>query len=178
MTYPGAGGGGIPGIPSGEVFNGGFADYNDATTAITPIAVTGGAGFVKLTNDGAGAFANKAYLPASVTDVWDTINDQFDWSQLALGDMVDIRLDVEVTTTSPNQFVEIDLFLAVGAGEYAIPFIRSSFKNSGVQSINRFNGIYMGDAGTQANPGEFRIQSDGDCTVVVNGWYCKIIKRG
>lgn len=167
----------ISGIPT-DNFTGGFFDYNDLGTATTPISVTGGGGFVKLTNDEAGANTNKDYPPNGVTDVWDASNDRFDFSELNLGDMIDIRLDIEVTTTSPNQEVETVLVLGVGAFEYSIPFDKTSYKNAGTQQINRFNGIYIGNALTLNNFGEFRVQSDGNATVKVNGFYCKIIRRG
>lgn len=167
----------IGGLPS-DIYAGGFFDYNDAATSTTPINVVGGGGFVKLTNDEAGPFTNKAYPPAGVTDVWDEVANEFDFTQLKLGDMVDFRLDLTVTTTSPNQELDVRLFLGVGAGEYSIPFVLTNIKSTGTVNLNRYNGIYMGDTNTLNNPGEFRIQSDSNATVVVNGWYVKIIKRG
>jgi len=167
----------ISGLPA-DNYAGGFFDYNDAATSTTPINVVGGGGFVKLTNDEAGPFTNKAYAPAGVTDVWDAVANEFDFTQLKLGDMVDFRLDLTVTTTSPNQDVDVRLFLGVGAGEYSIPFVLTNIKSTGTVNLNRYNGIYMGDTNSLNNPGEFRIQSDSNATVVVNGWYVKIIKRG
>ena len=53
----------------------GILDYNDVATQTTPIEVTGGAGFVDLTNDEQGSSTNKLYPPLGVTDVWDADND-------------------------------------------------------------------------------------------------------
>ena len=167
----------IGGLPA-DNFAGGFFDYNDLATQTTPISVTGGGGFVKLTNDGLGVNTNKDYPPSGITDIWDASNDRFDFSELKLGDMIDIRLDLEVTTTSPNQEIDVRLFLGVGATEYSIAFVETSFKSAGAQPVDRYNGIYIGNALTLNNFGEFRIQSDGNATVKVNGWYCKIIRRG
>lgn len=162
-----------------EVFNGGLVDYNDAATSTTPLAVTGGAGGTVIPNDGLGANTNKSFLPTGITDIFNSTTNQFDWTQLNNGDMVDIRLDLLVTTTQPNQEVTVELLMAAGeVGEYPITFAKSSYKLAEEHSINRFNGIYMGDDFTRLNPSEFRISSDHDCTVVVNGWYCKIIRRG
>ena len=157
----------------------GFVDYNDAATASTPISYTGGSGFQKLTNDGAGPFTNKNCLPPGITDIWDTTNNRFDWGELKLCDMIDIRLDCEITTTSNNQEVDINLYLAVGGSEYPIPFIAGqSFKFAGAHQVNRYNGIYMGNTDTLNNYGEFRVSSPDNCTIKVNGWYCKIIQSG
>ena len=156
----------------------GFLDYNDAATATTPISVTGGGGFVDLTNDGAGPFTNKIYAPVGVSDVWDGVAGQFDWTDLKLGDMVDIRLDIEVTTASPNTNVIVNLDMAIGGSGYSIPFSDSTQKNAGAHTINVYNGIYMGDANTLNNGAKFSISSDGNATVIVRGWYCKVLVRG
>jgi hypothetical protein len=169
--------GGASSLPTGEIFNGGFVDYNDSTTAGTPISLSAGVPTV-LTNDGAGSFTNKTYLPTGVTDVWDEV-DSFDWSELELGDMLDIRMDVFLTTSSPNTTVEVDLHLGTGGGAYTIPFVTDAdFKDAGTHTINKYNGIYMGDTNTLNNGGQFKITCDKNSTVVVNGWYVKIIRRG
>ena len=156
----------------------GFFDYNDLATATTPITITGGAGFISLTNDELGAFTNKTYAPSGVTDVWDAIAGSFDWTELDLGDTVDLRLDLEFVTTTTNTQVDVDLFLGTGGGAYQVPFvIEQNFKASGTFKSNRFNGIYMGDANTLNNGGVFKMKSDKTCTVKVNGWYCRIIRR-
>lgn len=168
------GGGGGGGAANTLVI--GFADYNDSATAGTPIVIPNTSAFIDLPNDELGAFTNKAFLPPGVTDVWDASSGLFDWSELALGDMVDIRLDIVVTTASNNQQVLISLELATGGFSYEIPYAHLVFKSPGIYQVNRFNGIYMGDLNTLNNGGKFKVKSDGNATVVVNGWYCKIIK--
>jgi hypothetical protein len=166
-------------MPIDEIYNGGLFDYNDLSTSTTPISVTGGAESVTITNDGLGQYTNKTYKPEGFSDIWNSSTNKFDWSDLSLGDMIDIRIDIKVTTTSPNQDVNVYLVLASGdINEYTIPFFKGSFKNAGVHDINRFNGIYMGDDATLSNPSEFVIASDDDCTVLVRGWYVKVINRG
>ena len=160
-------------------FSGGLFDYNDLATTGTPIVVTAAGGEVVLTNDESGSFTNKLFPPAGVTDVWNSVSDAFDWSELGLGDMVDIRIDVDVITSSVNTEVKIDLHLGTGGGAYTIPWIlETNFKTTGTHKLNRYNGIYMGDANTLNNGGQLMISTDKDCTCVVNGWYCKIVKRG
>jgi len=169
----GAGSGAWTVLEQGTII--GFLDYNDATTASTPINVTGGAGYTYLTNDGAGAFTNKAYTPSGVTDVWDASINKFDWSDLQLGDMVDVRLDIEVTTSGANQAFDVALEMATDGSSYDIPFEIALVKTAGATNVNRYNGVYMGDANTLDNRARFKIQSDGNATVVVRGWYCKVL---
>lgn len=167
------GGGSVP----ADNFSGGFFDYNDLATATTPISHTGGA-TTPLTNDEAGAFTNKLYSPLGVADVWDAVNDEFDWSELKLGDMVDIRLDIVVTTSSANQEITVELELGQGGGSYRIPFIQLFYKTSGVKKVGAFIGLYMGDTNTLNNKGQFIFTSANNADIKVNGWFCKIIKRG
>ncbi len=148
----------------------GFFDYNDLTTSSTPISVVGGAGYTYLTNDGAGAFTNKLYPPNGVTDVWDTTLNQFDFSQLSLGSKVETRLDIEVTTSSPNTAFSVALEVAIGGSPYDISWINSFQKTAGVHKLVVSSFIYVGDSNTRDNPAKFKIQSDENIDVKVLGW--------
>lgn len=148
----------------------GIMDYNDLATATTPISVPGTSTFVDITNDGAGDNTNKAYKAAGVTDLWDVGTNLFDWTDLSLGDQVNIRLDLAVTTTSPNQVVIVQLLVAVGGAPYSLLYSENNFKNTGVHEINRFSMVYMGDTNTLNNGAKFQIKSDAAATVVVRGW--------
>lgn len=157
----------------------GFACYNDLTTTTTKIVVTGVGGDVVLTNDAAGPQTIETFLPIGVTSLWDEVTNNFDWSMLRLGDMVDIRLDIDIITTLPNTEVHIELNLGTGGGAFVIPFISGlDFKVANTHKVTRFSGIYIGNANVRDNGGQFKIRSDKDCTVQVNGWYCKVLLRG
>jgi len=177
MTYSPAFGG-VTEIVTGYSSDIGFIDYNDTATSLLPLSVTAILGEIALTNDGLGIFSNSLYKPTGITDIWDSVSNKFDWTDLSLGDMVDIRLEIEVTTTSPNQYVEVNLYMNEGISEYSIPFVHQVYKSAGTYKISAFNGIYMGNTDALNNPAVFRILSDDDASVVVNGWYCKIIKKG
>lgn len=156
----------------------GWWDYNDLATSTTPISVPSTETFVNLTNDGLGPFTNKAYKLSSVTDIWNSTTNRFDFSGLELGDTVDIRLDLQVTTTDPNQDIDIVMELGEGtAGAYQLPFINQNYKTAKAHDVIRFNSIYLGDTNTKDNPALFKIKSDGDADVKVNGWYCRVIKK-
>ena len=166
------------GMPPVDNCRVGLLDYNDLATATTPLNVTGNTGFIDVPNDGAGPFTNKAYTLTDITDLWDAGTGRFDWTELALGDHVNIRMDLEVTTTSPNQVVTAVLELATGAFSYNILFEEVLYKSAGVHPLNRTSFVYMGDENTRGNPARFRISSDDDATVQVNGWALQILKRG
>ena len=155
----------------------GFWDYNDAATSSTAISITGGGGWVQLTTDGAGSGTLKTYALPGITDIWDTSTDDFDFSGLSLGDTVDIRVDLEVTTTSANQVVEFELRLGIGGTAYSLPFAMPEFKSSGSHQVVVPCSIYIGNANTKDNPAQLRAQSDTNCTIVVNGWYVRVLPR-
>lgn len=152
----------------------GTFDYNDNATSTTPIVITGGGGYVFLTNDELGSFTNKLYPPTGVSDIWDASLNQFDFTELNLGSIVHYRLDVSITTTSVNQEVDIALDLGIGASPYTLTVKRDEFKSAGTYNIVKSAFIYMGDANTRDNPAKFKIQSDSNATVVVNGWACAV----
>lgn len=173
---PGNGGGGSTSraaTPTDTSRVGSF-EYNDLATQTTPVTVPPGFVNVDITNDAEGPFTNRAFKPEGVADVWDAGVNEFIWSYLKLGDMVDIRLDLEVTTSRPNQELIVELLVAVGANEYVIPFVGIFVRQVGLVKLNTYSGIYMRDLNTLNNNAKFRIRSDRAATLVVNGWYTRV----
>lgn len=164
----------IPAVNSNSEKKNGVFDYNDVTTATTPILITGGAGFTFLTNDGAGAATNKLYPPVGVTDVWNASTNEFDFSQLTKGSKVSIRIDLLVTTLSPNTQIDIALELGIGISSYDIQWVDVFEKSAGDHRITVSDFIYIGDDRTQSGAAKFKIEADGNCDVKVNGWACYI----
>lgn len=155
----------------------GWADYNDTATTATPINIPALTP-TKLTNDGLGAQSSSLYLPSGISDIWNSTTNQFDFTGLNLGDMIDIRVDAVLTTTVPNQNFRLALVAGIGGFEYEIPFAGGIVKNAGAVGASRYNGLYIGNTNTRDNPAEFRIYSDDPATVVVNGWWCKVLLVG
>jgi hypothetical protein len=140
--------------------------------------LTSGA-WVDIENDGAGGNTTTAYKLPGFTDLWDTTNHEFDWSSLSLGDTVDIRFDISVTTSANNDEIALRLDMAHGSGnDYSLEVYRDVIKNSGTTQIVRFHSLYMGDNDTLNNPAKVAMFSDsaGD-SVVVNGWYIRVVPR-
>lgn len=163
----------------GDLWDFGIFNYADNVTATTPINVPTGNVYVPITNDAAGAFTYKNLPDVGVTDVWDEVAGEFDFSQLSIGDMVDIRLELELTTTLINQEFDVVLELGQGVAPYEIPFaVKTNVKTAGAIAISRYNGIYIGNALTRDNPAQFKIRSTNAATLKVIGWYCKVVKKG
>lgn len=156
----------------------GIMDYNDTSTASTPLTIVGGDPAVVVPNDGLGAQTTKAYAPDGVTDIFDVSTNSFDFSELEFGDHVSIRISAMLTTASPNTEIHLDLHLGTGAGSYDIPFISgANYKSAGQHALARFDFVYIIDSNTQDNLGQFKISADKNCSLVWNGMACQIFKR-
>lgn len=156
----------------------GIFDYRDQATSTTPISVTGGVEAI-ITNDAADPETYKKLPDTGVTDLWNASLNRFEFSTLTIGDMIDIRLDLQVTTTVNNQTFSIDLELGQGGTTYRIPFIVNQEKKTfGATSVIRYNGFYIKDTNTLNNYAQFKILSASNLTVEVHGWYMKLMKQG
>ena len=156
----------------------GIWDYNDVATATTPIALSGTK--VAMTNDGSGAYTNTTYQLTDVGAIWNTGTQRFDFSNLNLGDTVDIRFDFSVTTTAANTDIDTYIRLANGhANQYDLQIQHDYFKGASTHSFTGMTSIYMGDAHTRDNPALLMMTSDaGSATCQVNGWYVRVLTRG
>ena len=151
----------------------GYIDYEDTGTA-QPYTSPG---TLQLTNDGAGVNSQSKYRPIDVNQLWNTSTDEFDFSQLNVGDEVQIRLDMELTTTAANQAYDLDLRLDIGGTPFDIHFASGIVKSVGTVKVNRWNGIYIGSAGVQANPARMNFSSDANASIVMKGFYISVKRR-
>lgn len=150
----------------------GFIDYNDNTGDVTLVADT----WTDVPNNGAGAFTNKAYRPASVNEVMDTNTGYLDFSELTLGSQILVRNDFTVVPNTNNSLLEVRYVLGQGAGEYALKFWSERLDSgSGIdyQRVISFP-IYMGDTNTQGGVGKLQVRLSTNGTINNAGSYIKI----
>ena len=164
---------------SPDSFSGGWADYADVTTTGSPIAVS--AVPAVLTNDGLGVDTKTAYLPIGgngITQLWNTSSNGFDFSDLNVGDMLDIRMDISVVIASVNTVVGINLLMGSG-GSVVVPFISDqNYKATGTFKTIRYMGLYIGSTDVRDTLAQLKIEADKACTCTVHGWYIKATRRG
>lgn len=129
-------------------------------------------------NDGAGAFTNTAFRLPGASPLWDVGTNRFDFTELDLGDTVDIRFALSITSTGANRVFDFGLTLAEGGSAYDLHFGHVYFKSAGTYNIERWIGIYMGDTNTRDNPASFWIQSDGaGDSLTYGGHYSRVTFR-
>jgi len=156
----------------------GYFHYTDTATQTTPLTILPDTN-KKLTNDGLGAQTNLTQAPYGVSTLFNTTTNEFDFSQLSIGDTLDLRVDLLLTTTSANQ--KYLVFLKVGEGsvaEYDLPIFSGQIKS--ISSDNRIIGNEPFSIDYQEhidNPATLYILSDDDGSVKVNGWFSSIIRK-
>lgn len=156
----------------------GLYDYNDLATQTTPISIVGGGGFVNITNDGAGPFTNLDNAIPGIANIWDTTNQEFDFSGLSLGDMVHLRVDFTVTTTANNQEGELRLLAGIGsASEFPLSILQNQIKSIGTYQLAATTFLYIGSNDIKNNPAKLQMQSPDNASVVVNGWAVNVQPR-
>lgn len=166
-----------PEVPESLLNSVGYFDYNDSITQTTPLnAVTNVP--LKLTNDTEGANTSTSENPYGVSYVWDYTTNQFNFSELSVGDTIDVRIHVQVTTTTSNQKVVLSAKFGIGSvAEFENSIYESVFKTAGIHEISFVAPFYMGSTYITDYPAELYLTTDASATVKVNGWYIRIIRR-
>jgi len=157
----------------------GWWDYNDTATTATPIALTSAGVEYQLTNNGLGGNTNTTYRLPAVTNIWNTSTNYFQFTGLKLGDTVDLRIDIEVTTGSVNNNIDLIMELGIGASPYKLTLDRRLLKSSGANAYVVLASIYIGNTLTLNNPARLLIKNDSTgSTCKVNGWFVRAITNG
>lgn len=165
--------------PPYSIGKSGIWDYQDVTTQTTPIAITLANTEYQLTNDGAGVNSSTTYKLVGVDNVWNTATNYFDFTDLTLGDSVDIRVTIQITTISPNNSVSLVLEPGIGSTPYKLYSNEIFYKTAGVHEVSMDFHIYIGNTLTLDNPAKLSIRNtDVGSTVKVTGWFVRAIKNG
>ena len=155
----------------------GYFDYADLATQTTPITVASGVQTL-LTNDTLGDATNTSQPPYGVNAIWDADSDEFNFSQLSVGDTVDIRVHLKTTTTAANQKYHIDMKFAFdGPSEFENRIFSQYVKTAGEDEQTFITSVYIGSEDVKNYPARFYITSDDDATVKVVGWFCRVFRK-
>ncbi len=155
----------------------GYFDYNDAVTQTTPLTLVANTA-LKLTNDTLGAFTNIDQPPYGVSTVWDAANNEFDFTQLSIGDTIDVRIHLVVNTTASNQKFHISAKFGIGSTSVFENIIfDTQVKTAGANEVSFVAPFYIGSNDIKNYPAELYITSDSSGTVKVNGFYIRILRK-
>ena len=156
-------------------FNGHY-DYNHGGSSQS---LTSG-GWVQLLNDGTGIYTDETQKPTGDGIRYNVSTGQFDFSELKIGDVVELRFDVTYTTTVANTEIDARMNMAIGhANNYQIP-IRATlnYKTLGVQApLKSSIKISMDNQFTIDYPAQVEVFCENNMSVVVTGWKVFVNKR-
>ncbi len=156
---------------------GGFADYNDTSSAASPVTLVTDT-WTDLPNNGLGAFTNLRF-PTGVTNMLDDSTGAILVNELPVGSSILIRMDYTVTPNSNNSNLKFRYKLGYGAGEYTLEkSVGKLDEGSGVPYRHSLTTdyIYVGDENTQNGPIQPQIKLSGAGTVVNAGMAIEIRK--
>ena len=148
----------------------GIWDYDNAAAAQDFVS----GDWVALSNSGLGpqTFTEMAFPYAP--NVYNAETGQFDFSDLQIGDTLDLRVSATVNTANNNQAVKLSLFLGMGVFEYELPvMLEQGFKQQGTHTIGASIPLCIGNALPRDNPAELRAWSDSTGTIQVDGWFVR-----
>jgi hypothetical protein len=155
----------------------GYFDYNDLATQTTPLNAVANVA-LKLTNDTEGANTSTDQNPYGVSYVWDYTTNQFKFNELEVGDTIDVRIHIRVTTANANQKVSLKARFGIGSvAQFENVIYSGQFKDSGVQEISFVAPFYMGSTYITDYPAELYLTTDHSATVKIDGWYVRILRK-
>lgn len=168
----------IIGAPEQVFSSVGYFHYSDSATQTTPLSIVANVN-KKITNDGLGAQTNLTQAPYGVSTLFNVTTNNFDFSNLSIGDTLDLRVDLSLTTTSANQ--KYLVFLRVGEGsvaQYDLPIFNGQIKN--ISANNRIIGNQPLSIDYQEHidfTAVLYILSDDNGSVKNNGFFINIIRK-
>ena len=159
------------------VGDGGFADYNDASTSATPVTLVDDV-WTDIPNDGAGSFTN-IQLPDGVTTMLDPATGAILLDELPIGSSVIIRMDYTVTPSTNNAAIDFRYALGTGGNAYTLETNLGRLdKGSGIPYRHALSAhyIYVGDTNTKDNPVQPQVRVSGGGTLVNAGMVLEVRK--
>lgn len=155
-------------------------NYRIVNSASPAVALTAAGTFYTITNDKLGAGTSSIYGVSGVTNVFDATNNQFILSGFAIGDLLMVSAEVDVTVGTANTAVDVVLDLGVGdPGTYTIPLLAlTNIKTASTVRLVCQKWVAIRDNITLVNPARIRARADTTgATVLAKSFDLGVLKR-
>lgn len=159
-------------------FHGGNFNVQDVATATTPVSIPGTDTFTQLTNDGLGSLTTNVNAPTGITELWDATENEFDFSQLKMGDRIDFRVDLLVDILTVNTDIELQMEAGIGIFAFGLNLTQRPYKTTGVKPVTVTSFVTMDTTTILNGTAELQLKADKACEVEVLGWNYSITRRG
>lgn len=152
---------------------GGFAFYEDAATAVTPINVTAET-WVDLTNDKAGSGTLTTKKPSYVSgDLWDSATNKIDLGEVPDGKIVIVRTDFNYTPGSSNQHADARIYFPDIDKELHFLHTDIGSQHDEHHFVNTMQ--FYTDSNIQTSDAKIQFQSSASGTLKVNGFLITVL---
>ena len=165
----------IPTLTAKDI--GGFADYNDTSTAASPVTLVDNT-WTDIPNNGQGAFSN-IKLPTGVNSLLDPSTGAIVVNELPIGSSIIIRMDYTVTPTTNNAALDFRYTLGAGADAYVLETTVNRLDEGSGKAYRQAlvtHYIYVGDNNTKDNPIQPQVKLSGGGTLVNAGMVIEVRK--
>lgn len=152
--------------------------YFHISNSLTAQSISSGVA-ADLLNNNLGTYSSSAQAPYGISAIWNTTTNAFDFSQLSLGDMVSLRVDLLIDTTATNQDFRAYITLGIGtASEYKLLLNQSTYKSAvtNYAFLEEVN-FSIDNEDWRTAPAKISVLTDSSASVLVNGWYVPIIRK-
>lgn len=140
------------------------------------LGVTGGTLILENNDNGAGSFISSP--DEGPNHIWNTATNRFDFSSLAVGDMIDIHLQMQIDPDVNNQIIDLYLDLGVGGTQRSIQLMHTSAAKSTTYVVSTYKGFFLMNSSEVNNPARLSCTSDADLDIDSLYFYCKLIRKG
>ena len=151
--------------------------YVDLATITTPLTVLATVE-KKITNDTASTETNVLNAPYGISTMWDATNNQLDFTQCAIGDLVTVIPAIEITTTATNQTFQIYIKMGIGS---ATPTTKQVYNGAlatiGTIIINPTRDFTIDTLDNKDYPAEIYILSSANATVKSGELDIKVVRK-
>lgn len=156
----------------------GWYNYHHSGSSV---ALTTASTYYDLINSTTGANTNISFALPGASTVWNSTTNRFNFTNLEIGDLLELRIDIVVTTTTANTALDVVLELGVGSGTpVELPIIaQRDIKTAGTYQLTFNIPFFIGSALTKNNPARLKARADKTgATVAINGWFIYAVRPG
>lgn len=148
----------------------GWANYHDSSGSQPVLADT----WTQITNDCAGAQTNVQFLPQGVTSLFNPVSNRLDLTHARIGDVIRIRLNLDVTPTINNSCLHLRLWFPTEGWALTRRLARMDEGAGIVYSMVEDFRFFVGSNAVITGGCQVEILTGADSGVVVNGFFIEL----
>ena len=136
-------------------------------------------GDLSVENDTEGIETDNLNTPYGVDKLWNSDTNRFDFSQLSVGDTIDVRVDFEVQTSIINEEISLTAFIGSGLESYSIKFFGRTFKNTATYAVisAEFSICIKSDSLKNDTNSYIGVNASNTTLFRIKGYYIRVLRK-